>query len=214
MASKVSIANRALTKLGADRILLLTDETQQARVMNSMFDDVRDAELRRHHWKFAIRRALLPALVDTPLWGYAYQYPLPADFLALVQVNDVYVRSVKKGTALWSVEGGNILTDLVAPLKVRYVARIDNPGLYDPLFNETLACKLAWEGAEPLTQSSSKKSAAQEEYKFALSEAKRLDALENPPDELPWGSWFDSRLGSGEFGTGDAWQAFPSGTAL
>lgn len=214
MASKVSIANRALTKLGADRILLLTDETQQARVMNSMFDDVRDAEIRRHHWKFAIRRAQLTALVDVPLWGYAYQYPLPADFLALVQVNDVYVRSLKKGTAPWSVEGGNILTDLVAPLKMRYVARIDNPGTYDPLFVEALACKLAWEAAEALTQSSSKKQAVQEEYQFAMAEAKRLDAMENPPDELPWGSWLDSRIDGARLGSGDAWQAFPSGTAL
>jgi hypothetical protein len=211
MASKVSIANRALTKLGADRILLLTDDSQQARVMNSMFDDVRDAEIRRHHWKFAMRRTTLPALVTAPVWGYPYQYPLPSDFLALVQVNDVYVRACPKGTAPWSVEGGNILTAFAAPLKVRYVARVDNPGVYDPLFVEALACKLAMEACEPLTQSSSKKSAAWEEYKFALSEAKRLDAIENPPDELPWGSWLDSRLGSGEYGSGDAWQAHQSG---
>src|SRR5438105_3090689 len=157
MASKVSIANRALTKLGADRILLLSDDTQQARVMNSMFDDVRDAEIRRHHWKFAIKRASIPALVAAPVWGYAYQYPVPMDYLGLVQVNQIYVRSVRKGTAPWSVEGGNILTDLTAPLNVRYVARIDNPGTYDPLFVEALACKLALEAAESLTQSSSKK---------------------------------------------------------
>lgn len=211
MASKVSIANRALTKLGADRILLLTDDTQQARVMQSMFDDVRDAEIRRHHWKFAIKRASIPALVASPVWGYQYQYPVPMDFLGLVQVNQIYCRSVRKGTAPWSVEGGNILTDLAAPLNVRYVARIENYGTYDPLFVEALACKLALEAAESLTQSSSKKQAAMEEYKFALSEAKRLDAMENPPDELPWGSWLDSRLGSGEYGTGDAWQAYPSG---
>lgn len=211
MASEVSIVNRALTKLGADRILLLSDDTQQARVMNSMYADVRDAEIRRHHWKFAIKRTSLPALADAPAWGYQFQYPLPADFLALVQVNDVYARSCKKGQAPWSVEGGNILTDLQAPLKVRYVARITNPGLFDPLFVEALACKLEWEAAETLTQSSSKKSAAQEEYKFALSEAKRMDAMENPPDMLPDGGWLDSRMDGSRLGSGDAWQAFPSG---
>jgi hypothetical protein len=56
-----------------------------------------------------------------------------------------------------------------------------------------LACKLALEACETLTQSGSKYEAAANGYKFALAEAARQDAIENPPDELPWGSWLDSR---------------------
>ena len=193
MASNVSIANRALTKLGDDRILLLTDETKAARTINSMFFDVRDAEIRRYNWKFAIKRTSLSALVEAPLWGYAYQYPLPSDFLALVQVNEYYVRSANKQKAPWSVEGGNILTDFEAPLLLKYRARIENPALFDPLFVEVFACKLAMEACETLTQSSTKYQAATESYKFALQEASRQDAIENPPDEFPWGTWLDSR---------------------
>lgn len=211
MASDVSIVNRALTKLGADRILLLTDPTQQARVMNAMYADVRDAELARHHWKFAIKRAQLVALVDAPNWGYQYQYPLPADYLGLVQVGDIYVRCVRRGTAPWSIEGQNLLTDQLAPLKFRYLSRVENPGFYHPLFVEALACKLAMEGCEALTQSNTKKQSAMEEYKFALSEATRMDAIENPPDMYPDGSWLDSRMSESRFGTGGAWQSYPSG---
>lgn len=192
MAGKVEIANRALTKLGAERILLLTDLSKEATTMNSMFDTVMDAELRRHRWKFAIKRATLSALVATPEWGYAYAYPLPADFLALVQVNEYYLRGLKQKT-LWTVEGGQILTDLPAPLKVRYIRRVDNMALLDPLFVEVLACKLAYEACETLTQSAQKRQLAGEEYRFSVSEAVRQDAIENPPDELPWGSWLDSR---------------------
>lgn len=195
MASKVSIANRALTKLGADRILLLSDDSQQARVLNSMFDDVRDAELARNHWKFAIRRTSLPALVDAPAWGYQFQYPLPPDYLAMVQINEIYCRTGMR--APWSVESGSILTDFEAPLLLRYVSRVENTGLYHALFVEALACKLAMEACEALTQSSSKKQAATQEYEFALSEARRQDAIENPPDELPGGSWLDARLSCG-----------------
>lgn len=192
MAGKVEIANRALTKLGADRILLLTDLGKEARVMNAMFDTVMDAELRRHRWKFALKRASLSALVAKPEWGYAYAYQLPADFLALVQVNEFYLRGLKHKT-LWTVESGQILTDLAAPLLVRYIRRVDNMALLDPLFVEVLSCKLAFEACETLTQSSTKRQAAGEEYRFAISEAVRQDAIENPPDELPWGSWLDSR---------------------
>jgi hypothetical protein len=201
MAGKVEIANRALTKLGAERILLLTDPSKEARVMNSMFDTVFDAELRRHRWKFAIKRATLPALVATPEWGYAYAYQLPSEFLALVQVNDIYVRGLKQKT-LWTIESGQILTDLPAPLKVRYIRRVDNFGVLDPLFVEVMACKLAFEACETLTQSGSKKQSAGEEYSFAVSEAVRQDAIENPPDELPWGAWLDSREAQGTYAGG------------
>lgn len=193
MASDVSIANRALTKLGADRILMLTDETQTARVINSMFTDVRDAEIRRYTWKFSLKRAQLVALADAPLFGYQFQYPLPSDFLGLVQVGEYYARSLHDKTPPWSVEGGRILTNMEAPLPIRYKARIDNAAMYDPLFVEVFACKLAMEACESLTQSQTKYQQAAEGYKFALVEAARQDAIENPPDEYPWGTWLESR---------------------
>lgn len=214
MASKVSIANRALTKLGEDRILLLSDDTKPARTLNSMFDDVRDAEIRRHRWKFAIKRGSLVALAAAPAWGYALQYPLPADYLGLVQVGARYVRASDKSPAPWSVEGRSILTNIGAPLLIRYMARIEDPTFFDPLFVEVLACKLAYEACETLTQSGAKLQAAEQAYKFALSEAVRQDAIENPPDELPQGSWLDARATDGDaFASGDAWAAYPSGVA-
>jgi hypothetical protein len=192
MASDVTIANRALTKLGADRILLLSDETQAARVINSMFYDVRDAEIRRYTWKFSIKRTSLSALVEAPAWGYQYQYPLPDDYLGLVQVNEFYSRP-RDRKAPWSIEGGLLLCDFEAPLNVRYKARIENAALFDALFVEVFACKLAMEACEALTQSSTKHDAAAQAYKFALSEAARQDALENPPEEFPWGSFLDAK---------------------
>lgn len=195
MASKVEIANRALTKLGADRILSLADQTKEARTLNSMFDTVFYAELRRHRWKFAVARTTLPALVASPAWGYQYAYALPADYLALIQVNDIRVRATKQ-TVPWTIEGDQILTDLPAPLKFRYIKKVTEFTLLDPLFVEVFACKLALECCETLTQSTQKRQLAAEEYNFAVTEAVRLDAIENEPDELPNGTWFDSRESS------------------
>jgi hypothetical protein len=65
--------------------------------------------------------------------------------------------------------------------------------LFDPLFVEVFACKLAMESCEALTQSSTKADDAAKAYKFALSEAARQDALENPPEEFAWGSFLDAR---------------------
>lgn len=215
MSSEVQIYNRALVKLGADRILSPEDDTPPARVIKSMYDQVRDAELRRYRWKFAIKRAELLALVAAPVWGYSFQYPLPDDYLGLIQVGDVYVRALRQQNARWSVEAGAIHTNYQAPLKIRYTARIEDAGVYDPLFVEVLACKLALEACETLTQSAGKYQSAAQAYEFAMSEAIRMDSIENPPDELAEGPWLDSRNAgvSGIYGmdSGEPWQAYPRG---
>jgi hypothetical protein len=214
MASKVSIANRALSKLGEDRILLLTDDSKPARTINQMFDDVLDSELRKSRWNFSISRTSLSALVAAPAWGYKYQYPLPSDFLALVQVGEYYVRAGSALRALWSVEAGSILTDMTAPLKIRYVQRVSNPGAFDPMFAETLACRLAMEACETLTQSETKFNRVAEQYKASLMDALRQDSIENPPDELPQGSWLDSRGYAGSYSTSADGGIYPSGVVI
>lgn len=197
-SSSTDIANRALTKLGEEHILSLTDDRKPARVLNGMFAQVRDAELRRNYWNFALKRSQLVALTAAPDWGYAYQYPLPNDFLALVQVGEFYCRPGTKHKGAWTIEGTDtggsvILTDMLGPLKIRYVKRVENSGLFDPLFVETFACKLAFEACEALTQSSSKKESAGKEYLNALRDAVRADAIELPPDEFPTATWILAR---------------------
>lgn len=220
-SSDTQIANRALTKLGEQRLLSLGDDTNAGRTLSSMFEQVRDAELRRYNWKFAMKRASLTALVAAPAFGYQSQYPLPPDFLRLVQVGEYYVRPFTKARAPWSVErlsddsGQAILTDLDAPLAIRYVSRVANVGLFDPLFVEAFACKLAMEACEAITQSSDKRAAAERGYRFALSEAARCDAIENPPDELPIGTWLESREGgSGGIDGSVGYDYYPSGFTL
>lgn len=194
-SSAVQIANRALTKLGDARILSLTEDSNGARVLNSMFEAVRDAELRRHRWKFALARAELLADADAPAFGFSYAYELPADFLGLVQVSEYVLRPYTPERGPWQREGTKILTDLPAPLRIRYIKRVENPGLFDPLFCEAFACRLAFESCESLTQSSTKKQAAREDYAEAVQEAMRCDAIEATADLLPQGSWLDSREG-------------------
>jgi hypothetical protein len=199
MASKVEIANRALTKIGEARILSLSDDVEAARSVDSLWDIVRDAELRIRKWKFSVSRDALAALASTPSWGYSYEYQLPSDCLRILQVNDVYpgvslsnYRSMDETE--WRVEGRKILTDIAAPLKVRYIARVEDTGQWDSAFTEAFACRLAVELAERLTQSNTKRELAWEEYKIAISMAVRADAIEGAPEPLPDDSWVLSRL--------------------
>lgn len=199
MASQTAIANRALTKLGASRILSLTDDVEAARVINSMWDIVREAELRSKNWNFSITRTSLAALLSAPSWGYDHAYQLPSDCLKVIQVGEYFpgvsltdFRSSNE--AEYQIEGQNILSNLDAPLKIRYVADITDTGLWDSLFVEAFASRLAYESCEAITQSNSKKQSAENDYTKAIREAVRADAIENPPEPLPDDTWMMSRL--------------------
>jgi len=199
MASQVDIANRALTKLGAARIISFADDNKQARAIFSMFEIVRDAELRSHIWSFSVKRASLAALVSTPDWGFQREFPVPSDCLRILMVNDVYNGPSledyrNQPVAEYSLEGNKILTNFPAPLKIRYVSRVFDTTQWDSMFVEAMACRLAMELAEDLTQSNTKRELAQSEYVAALRNAIRSNALEQPAQDLPDNSWLLGRL--------------------
>lgn len=199
MASQVEIVNRALLKLGGSPVTSLTDNSPSARVMSGLWDSVRKSELCKRFWNFALARSSLPALADAPAWGYGYAYQLPVDFLKIMQVNDyfqVYGTSEYRNMddSPYAIEGQNILTDYSAPLKIRYVADITDPGLFDPLFDEVMASKLAYEGCYAIMQSRDGQRMADQDYKQALSAASISNAIAKPPQGLIDDSWMMSRL--------------------
>lgn len=189
MASQTDICNQALTKIGADRILAITDDTKAASTLNAIWAIKRDAELAAQPWTFAIRRASLPASTTTPSFGWSYAYPLPSDYLAMVEVGEDYAFYTGDPQPLFALEGGEVLTDQGSPLNIRYVSRVTNTGLYPALFAEALACRLAAELCESMTQSGPKREAAWAEHKKAIREARRVNAIEQPPRNIPPGSW-------------------------
>lgn len=204
--SDTSIANIALTKMGANRITSLTQDSKEARALNSIFASTRDAELRRHSWKFAIKRVTLSATTTTPEFGYSYEYLIPSDFIRLLTIGDYYITSETIGVyyreyhgagiekSLFEVEGQSILTDLGGPLKVRYIFREDDPQKYDPLFIDALACKLAFDTCADIIDASPRDVARLDEmYKQSIRDARRLNALERPPQKRATGTFIASR---------------------
>lgn len=199
MASLVQVANRALSKIGAARIISLTDDNKQARSVLSCIYDIIDDELRAHRWQFSLKRTAVAALSDAPAYGYQYQYAMPPDFLRIDMVNDEYPAAVMDnyiGAEYldWILEGGVILTNFASPLKIRYVASMQDPSTWDSNFREAIASRIAMEIAEELTQSNEKKQFAQSDYRRALSQAIRTGAIERPPVMPPDDQWVVSRL--------------------
>lgn len=189
MASIVGICNRALQRVGAQRITDLSDDSASARECNVAYEPLRDALLRRHAWSFAIGRAQLAASTTAPAFEFTYQYPLPADFLRLLPPLSDYT-----GQTDWQIEAGAILTNDVGPLKIRYVRQVTDPNQMDPLFREVLACDVAVAVCERLTQSNQKIQLIKDERKDLIAEARRINAFEANSADTPEDTWITARL--------------------
>lgn len=184
MASTVEICNRALSKLGQIRITSLTDNNKAAKACNQAYEYVRDSVLRAHVWNCTVSRAQLAPLSTTPAFGFDYEYQQPSDCIKVVEVDTSYQ---------WVVEGRKILTDQGTTLDIRYQVREEDPNQYDSLLQEAIAARLAYELAEELTQSNSKKEAALNDYHMTMSDAKLRDAQEQSPAELYEDDWINVR---------------------
>jgi hypothetical protein len=192
MASETDICNRALQKVGEARVADIADDVKAARECDAMFDAVRDALLGdpRAVWNFATKRAVLSADATSPAWGFSGAYALPADAIRIIEVDGV-------GDGDWRVEDHGaapaILLDGSGDINVRYVARIIDTATFPPVFVEALACSLALQLVETLTQSNTKKQMLAEELEQCLRLARRADAREGTPRDLPETRWAQVR---------------------
>lgn len=195
--SQTRIANRALTLMGSSkRILSLGDPSPEAKTMLALFDGARDATLAAHPWNFALARAALPSLSTPPAYGYAFAYQLPADCLRWLPPG--------RGDRDWyraEQEGGRLLSDVSAPLRVRYIARVEDVALWSAGFADALAYRLAAEAAEPLTADKGTSDRMMRGWQAQLGAARRQDGAatgdDDAGDDDAQSEWLGARAGFG-----------------
>lgn len=191
MASYVQVANLAASKIGEDdQLTTPTDDTHLGRTVAAVWDEVRQATLRDYPYNFARKRANLAAQALTvPPIGWKNSFRLPADCLRLIRLLTHYDREH------YAIEGGCILWDNDGPLPILYVWDAIEPALWDSLFVETMACRLAFQIADRITGDRGRKSDAWNNYLSALSQAKRVSSRENPRIEEEPSGWELARTG-------------------
>jgi hypothetical protein len=199
MASQTAIVNHALDLLGETAINDISDATEPAERMLAAWDHTRDAALRGRWWRFAIERASLPADSSTPAWGFTTQYQIAGDVVRVIQVDQYWPAPVLSDyvgsdTSPYKIEGDKILTDITAPLKVRWIVNSVDVGLWDSLFARVMACDLAERLAPRLTGSETMLARINQQRAKAITEAVRVNALEQPPTMINDSSWIASRF--------------------
>lgn len=184
MSSEVEICNEALTALGENTIINLTDASKAARVCNLKYANKRDYLLRRYPWSFATKRTTLAADVDTPDFEFSAQFTLPADYILF--------REMYPNTISYSIEGNKILCD-ESILYIKYTYRVTDPNEMDATFMEALSALLARELAIPLADSTTKHRQMDELYEVKLSEARFAGSIEQDIEALEATDWLNSR---------------------
>lgn len=177
MPSEVDVCNIALAEIGADLIMTIDQNTSGAKACNARLADVRDGVLRAHPWNCAVKRFALPVLGDKPAYQWSFQYRLPTDPFCL------RVLDLAEPDARWQVEGRLILTDVPAPLRGRYIARVTDPNEWDALLVQAVAMRLAAAVAYRVTNSAAQGERCLRLYEEILRQARSVDAQEEPPAE-------------------------------
>lgn len=189
--SKVSIVNKALSLLGANRITSLSDGTLEAQCANNIYEQSLRSVLSECGWKFATKRQTLNMLDSQPAWaedGMCNYFQLPADFVEIFGVRDDSVD--------WDREGQRILTNATS-FAIKYVYYCDNTNLYPPYFVDAFACKLAADMCYDITNSNDKTMTLLELYKGELLPiAKSRNARATSQKQLKDEHWVQSVRGT------------------
>ena len=175
MTSIVAVCNRALSKIGDELIILsLDDNTKPARYCKALYADTRDF----------VQRYVLAPLRDKPLFGYEYQFSLPSDCLRVWKMEE---------NQRYQVEGQCLLTDSNV-CRFIGITRIEDATVFDPMFVEAFALRLAAELAVPLTASVALRDSLIKEYQQFVQQAKTASAMEGVQDVFVPQGWVEARF--------------------
>lgn len=139
MSSQTEIANMALAHFGQSRITDINQQSAPAQAIRDFWDNARKSTLRAASWNFAVTMAELTASITDPPFKWAKQYPLPSDYLHMVEVN---CRLSGTSVTDHEIQGGMLLTNS-AVAKIIYVRDVPLTGTWPEDFCLAFSFKLA-----------------------------------------------------------------------
>jgi hypothetical protein len=183
----VRIINLALIELGHQTITARTETNDQAKTMDLLYDHVRDEEMEKHPWAFAMARSSLSEDTSSPAFEWTNQFVLPADYLRAWKLYNTVVGPN------YVIEGNLLLTD-EETVYLRYIKRVTDTTKYSNLFVRAFALQLAIKATKRLTSNRATLSDLSAMYAQAIFEAKQTNAIldldrDDPQNEEDNYSW-------------------------
>lgn len=192
MATAISVLNQGLAKLSSAAVATITPpRTSLERFCAENYVQWRRSEIAKHPWRFALTTVTLTQTGDVLPSAHGaklYQYLLPNDC----------VRVRRRDGDEWEQYGRMLRSGKTTGLTVEYLADKGENEM-DPLFIDVLACRVAIECVEKVTQSNTKRETIEREYERREGDAKKNNAFVTGPvdiqDDDSQYSWLSARWG-------------------
>lgn len=175
--TEIQIYNMVLDLLEEETAATITDNRAPVKWINRNLALERDALLRRVPWNFARKRASITVDATAPDFEWLRRYPVPADLLRLLPFT--YFSRTGITPYKFQIEGGFILTNLSSPLKTIYIYKVTDTAVFDALFAQALATRMALKMAHWMTGKQSYVESLKELYTQQLTEAIEINEVEN-----------------------------------
>ena len=173
MASRTSIANIAMSIIGNEPISDLNESSDEARLAKKYFDQAFASALAEYPWGWALVRKVLAADAEPPEFGFKHRYMLPADCIRPFWVGHDDIELTEDQA--WVREGDFILTDVEAPLQVKFTCRSKSLARMDPWIEDVCGASLALRMMQTNRGSDTSVDRVQAIYNMWVSNAKRLE---------------------------------------
>ncbi len=181
MASKVEIVNMALSRLSADRITSLDDNTKSAKEAKFRYEFVAESVMSMGSFRSTVTRATLAQSTEEPTYEFLYKYQLPVSpkCLRVLLINEQTLGSVE-----YSIEGEFILTN-EPTLDILYIGKVTDTEKYDVYLRDCIVSQLVYEMAYTFT---GQKDVAKDLRAAALDDIKdklNLASLQGSSQDIP-----------------------------
>ena len=103
-STDIEVAQKAMVLVGLEPLTAFTDQTDEALVMNTIYEDIVQDCLGQNNWNFALGQKTLSRLADTPVdrWDAAYALPTNPSVMQVQTVTiddipqkyDIYERNI------------------------------------------------------------------------------------------------------------------------
>lgn len=166
--TNIDICNLALTKIGSQRITVLTEKNDV--MLSTIYTQERDKLLMRYPWNFARLREAIDPNDEAPAFEWDYEYDLPDDYLGRPELYD--------SDAQFVIEGRTLLCN-DETINLKYTSQVTDIYLFTPLFIECLVLAIASELAVSIANDAVLKDKLQGELKVRMLDGMLLNEYEN-----------------------------------
>lgn len=193
MTTAVSICSQALLMLGDKPIASFDDNTDRALVASNLYPVVRNYLLRAHPWNCATKRIVLSPDTTAPVFGYAYRFRQPDDWIRTLQVGQYDAQMID-----YRHESGWFLCDESA-FYLRYIWRNEDESTWDALLIHAAVQTMRQVFAYPITSSTSLEELVITVARNVLKEARAVDGQDQPAETFGDFPLMASRYGGRRF---------------